>query len=176
MKRVFLLLTTMVAMSVNAQIEVNSFTPGANEGVTYCLPDTRIEVTLNATCIKRTPGEFSRYAERYLRTKNAIEEAGITWKLSACAFRVGKCVIIGKFGSGTDQIIIDLDQNLIRFQFTVFKIFFEGSPFFFRKINDRNFLHYLLMFVKSPVKILQKTQNCNLFFYHFPKTFPEHLI
>ena len=85
MKRVFLLLTTMVAMSVNAQIEVNSFTPGANEGVTYCLPDTRIEVTLNATCIKRTPGEFSRYAERYLRTKNAIEEAGITWKLDNIA-------------------------------------------------------------------------------------------
>lgn len=85
MKRVFLLLTTMVAMSVNAQIEVNSFTPGANEGVTYCLPDTRIEVTLNATCIKRTPGEFSRYAERYLRTKNAIEEAVITWKLDNIA-------------------------------------------------------------------------------------------
>ncbi len=81
MKKVFLLLTAMVAMSVNAQVEVNSFTPGANEGVTYCLPDTRIEVTLNATCIKRTPGEFCRYAERYLRTKNAIEEAGITWKL-----------------------------------------------------------------------------------------------
>ena len=68
-------------MTVQAQTEVNVFTPGVNEGVTYSLPDTRIEVTLNATCIRRTPGEFSRYAERYLRTKNAIEKADISWKL-----------------------------------------------------------------------------------------------
>ena len=87
MKRVFLLLITLAAMVANAQTEVNAFTPGANEGVTYSLPETRIEVTFRATCIRRTPGEFSRYAERYLRTKNAIEEADITWRLDAVEAR-----------------------------------------------------------------------------------------
>ena len=87
MKRVFLLLITLAAIVANAQTEVNAFTPGANEGVTYSLPETGIEVTFRATCIRRTPGEFSRYAERYLRTKNAIEEADITWRLDAVEAR-----------------------------------------------------------------------------------------
>lgn len=81
MKRVLLLLLSAFALTAHAQSEVNEFIPGINEGATYCLPDTRIEVTLNATCIRRTPGEFHLYAERYLRTRDAIEESSVTWRL-----------------------------------------------------------------------------------------------
>ena len=70
-------------MGCYAQSEVSTFFAGANEGVTYYLPDTRIEVTFEATCIKRIPGEFCRYAERYLRVNNAISKAESFWELDA---------------------------------------------------------------------------------------------
>ena len=81
MKKVLFLLTIMATLGCYAQTEVSSFFTNAGEGVTYYLPDTEIEVTLNATCIKRIPGEFSRYAERYLRIKNAIDKAESYWEL-----------------------------------------------------------------------------------------------
>ncbi len=81
MKKVLFLLTIMTTLGCYAQTEVSSFFTNAGEGVTYYLPDTEIEVTLNATCIKRIPGEFSRYAERYLRIKNAIDKAESYWEL-----------------------------------------------------------------------------------------------
>ena len=81
MKRVLFLLITMATMSCYAQTEVSAFSTGAGEGVTYYLPDTKIEITLNATCIKHIPGEFSRYAERYLRIKDAITKADSYWEL-----------------------------------------------------------------------------------------------
>lgn len=82
MKRVIFILSVLSALAASAQTEVKSFYSGANEGVTYSLPDTRIEVTLEATCIKSTPGEFGRYADRYLRIKNAINEVSSSWELN----------------------------------------------------------------------------------------------
>lgn len=73
------MLTTLPLL---AQTEVNSFFSGINEGVTYSLPDTRIEVTVNAVCITKTPGEFSRYAERYLRIDNAITDIESHWEMT----------------------------------------------------------------------------------------------
>ncbi|MBO7290081.1 MAG: DUF4831 family protein [Bacteroidaceae bacterium] len=88
MKRVLFLLMAVATMGCYAQTEVSSFFTGAAEGVTYSLPDTRIEITLKATCIKQIPGEFSRYAERYLRVKNAIEKAESYWELDGVS--IGK--------------------------------------------------------------------------------------
>lgn len=75
----FLLATTL---PVNAQTEVNAFFTGAQEGVTYYLPETKVNILFEAICIKRTPGEFSRYAERYLRVKDVIKEANVEWMLT----------------------------------------------------------------------------------------------
>lgn len=81
MKKLLLFLTTFVVLPLAAQTKANSFLTGTNEGVTYCLPDTRIDVTVNAACVTRTPGEFNRYAERYLRINNAITEAVTNWEI-----------------------------------------------------------------------------------------------
>ena len=81
MKKLFLVLTSLLCICSYAQTEVNSFSPGANEGVTYCLPDTRIDITVEATSITYTPGEFNRYADRYLRMNNTISEAAVQWTL-----------------------------------------------------------------------------------------------
>ena len=79
MRKILLFLATFTILPIVAQTEVNSFFSGANEGITYCLPDTRIEIKVNAACITHTPGEFNRYAERYLRINNAITEAASHW-------------------------------------------------------------------------------------------------
>lgn len=82
MRKILLFLVALTALPIFAQTEVNSFFSGTNEGVTYCLPDTRIEITVKAACITRTPGEFNRYAERFLRVNNAITEATTLWEIT----------------------------------------------------------------------------------------------
>ena len=82
MRKIILFLATFAVLPVIAQTEVNTFLSGTNEGVTYSLPDTRIEITVNAACITRTPGEFNRYAERYLRINNAITDAASQWEIT----------------------------------------------------------------------------------------------
>ena len=81
MRKVLLFLLALTVLPLCAQTEVNTFFSGANEGITYCLPDTRIDITVKAACITRTPGEFNRYAERYLRVNNAITEAATLWEI-----------------------------------------------------------------------------------------------
>ncbi len=82
MRKIFLFLATLATTSLLAQSNVLSFFSGTYEGVSYCLPDTRVEITVNAACISRTPGEFNRYAERYLRIDNAITDADSYWEIT----------------------------------------------------------------------------------------------
>ena len=88
MKRFLFLLTVLISLPLLAQTEVNSFFSGANEGVTYYLPDTEIEIKVNATCINRIPGEFSRYAERYLRINNTITANESYWEMTDVQVRL----------------------------------------------------------------------------------------
>lgn len=82
MRKVLFSFILALTASCYAQTEVNQFLSGANEGITYYLPETEVGITLKATCIKKSPGEFSRYAERYLRVKDAIKEVNSHWELS----------------------------------------------------------------------------------------------
>ena len=67
-------LLLLVCAPLQAQ-EVSSYTPGVNaEGVTYCLPRTVLDVTVKVRHVTETPGEFSKYASRYLRLNNTIEK------------------------------------------------------------------------------------------------------
>lgn len=81
MKRFFLYALLFATVPCAAQT-VNIFEPGMNEGVTYSLPDTQLEITVEAECITRTPGEFCRYAERFLRISDAISNESKEWLLS----------------------------------------------------------------------------------------------
>lgn len=82
MKKILLFFAIIATLPTLAQTEVNRFFPGVGEGITYYLPDTRIEVTVNAACVTHTPGEFSRYAEKYLRIDNAITAATTHWEMT----------------------------------------------------------------------------------------------
>ena len=82
MKKYIFLLAIAAATHCLAQTEVNSFFSGANEGVTYYLPDTEIKITVDAICVTRTPGDFNRYAEKYLRITNAITKSESFWEMT----------------------------------------------------------------------------------------------
>lgn len=68
-------------MPAVAQTDVNTFLSGTAEGVTYSLPATTIDITVDAMCITNKPGEFHRYAERYLRLNNVISSEEKYWEI-----------------------------------------------------------------------------------------------
>lgn len=81
MKKIITAFILALAAPCAAQTDISSFFSGTSEGVTYFLPDTKINITVEACCITRTPGEFSSYAERFLHIKDAITEPGNSWEI-----------------------------------------------------------------------------------------------
>ncbi len=81
MKKIFLSILLLAAVPCVAQT-LSDFETGMNEGLTYTLPDTQLDITVEAECITRTPGEFGRYAERFLRINDAIADESKEWRLT----------------------------------------------------------------------------------------------
>lgn len=71
------------ATLAQAQTEVSVYAPGVTaEGVVYFLPKTMLKVTVTATEQTYLPGEFSHYAERYLKLSGTSEEEQHSWSIS----------------------------------------------------------------------------------------------
>ena len=58
-------------------------TRGKDYGVVYALPKTQIEIEIKANKVNYKPGEFSKYADRYLRLTNISAEPEEYWELSS---------------------------------------------------------------------------------------------
>ena len=72
-----LLATTIIA---SAQTEVvTGVMRGKDYGVTYALPKTQIEIEVKANKITYIPGEFSKYADRYLRLNKVSADPEEYW-------------------------------------------------------------------------------------------------
>lgn len=82
MKNIALFFLLFLSMPCTAQVDISAFSSGAAEGVTYYLPDTRVDITVEARCIKRIPGEFARFADRFLHMNDAIQEESTDWELT----------------------------------------------------------------------------------------------
>lgn len=77
-------LCCVMSMTATAQTEVEPFVPGSTlEGVTYYLPRTAFRITV--ICEKTTirPGDFNKYADRYLRLKDVPTEESVKWSLKS---------------------------------------------------------------------------------------------
>jgi hypothetical protein len=75
-------LSLLLTGTAAAQTEVlTGVTHGKDYGVTYLLPATQLELTIHATKHVYTPGEFAKYAERYLRLTNVSPEPSTYWTL-----------------------------------------------------------------------------------------------
>ena len=83
MKNKLLLCLALLSSTVVAQTSVENYKPnGMANGVTYCLPFTRLMVKINATRVSTTPGDFCDYAERYLRLKSVPKEKTTVWTIN----------------------------------------------------------------------------------------------
>lgn len=83
MKKFIPLLCLLFSIGGFAQTDVSAYVPGKNtDAVTYFLPKTAIEVEITTTKVKYTPGEFSKYADRYLRLNNISDKPDEYWEIS----------------------------------------------------------------------------------------------
>ena len=69
-------------LTVSSQGISQAYQPGVTQdGVSYWLPKTMITVTVTAQKQTFKPGEFSRYAERYLRLSDVKDKAEEVWSI-----------------------------------------------------------------------------------------------
>lgn len=72
-----------ITTTTYAQTEVvQGVTRGKDFGVVYALPKTEIKVDIKVTKVTYLPGEFSRYADRYLRLTDVAGEEEQYWELN----------------------------------------------------------------------------------------------
>ena len=66
-----------------AQTQVTEFNPGvAANGVNYILPQTLLSVEVSAIKVTYTPGEFAKYADRYLHISDVAAEPSTVWSVT----------------------------------------------------------------------------------------------
>jgi hypothetical protein len=84
MKRTIIIaLTLWLSFVALAQTQVTEFNPGvAANGVNYALPKTLLRVDVSAIKVVYTPGEFARYADRYLHIGGVAVEPSTTWSVT----------------------------------------------------------------------------------------------
>lgn len=81
-KNILIFSALLLATTAVAQTEVTvGVMSGKDYGVTYVLPKTEIEIVLQTTKHTYTPGEFCKYADRYLRLNNVSAEPEEYWTL-----------------------------------------------------------------------------------------------
>ena len=88
-KKMIWLAGLFIATSTYAQTDVTTgIMRGKDYGVTYLLPKTEIEIVVEATKHTYMPGEFCKYADRYLRMNNISADPDIYWTIDKLQTRV----------------------------------------------------------------------------------------
>lgn len=84
-KRIMTLALLMAVVSVGkAQTEVTPFVPGTTlEGISYFLPRTAFRVTIKADKTVTKPGDFHKYAERYLHLSKVPTTESVRWEIKS---------------------------------------------------------------------------------------------
>lgn len=123
MKKILLLLliSHLSLLTSSAQPEIVWLQPGQTaEGTTYYLPKTALRLTLTIEKTVYTPGDFARYAERYLKVADVRQSAEtshrvIAYSLTSVGVRdTSKCFSFRLKGkSETDETVINSDGILL---------------------------------------------------------------
>lgn len=83
MKKMLHLVFLLAIVPAFAQTEVSPYKNGESVGITYYLPNTSLDITIEAIEITRKPGEFSAYANNFLHITDAISKNEKYWELSS---------------------------------------------------------------------------------------------
>ncbi|MDE6721512.1 MAG: DUF4831 family protein, partial [Bacteroidaceae bacterium] len=84
MKKIMIMaFAALMAWEAKAQTQVTEFTPGVvANGVNYALPKTLLNVDASAMKVTYVPGEYAKYAERYLHIQGVGTAPSTTWELT----------------------------------------------------------------------------------------------
>ena len=81
-KTITTLMAALCMQTMQAQTEVAPFVPGSTiEGVCYYLPQTAFRITVTTERTITKPGEFNKYANRYLRRQDVPVAEDVTWRI-----------------------------------------------------------------------------------------------
>ena len=84
LKNILGLALCLSALGMQAQTEVTNFVPGSTlEGVSYYLPKTAFRITIITEKTVTKPGDFCKYANRYLRLPNVPTEEKVEWSIKS---------------------------------------------------------------------------------------------
>ncbi len=84
MRKIALIAGLFLATAAHAQTEVVAgVMQGKDYGVTYQLPKTQIEIVVKVNKVAYAPGEFSKYADRYLHLSSVSIEPQEYWELAS---------------------------------------------------------------------------------------------
>lgn len=84
MKKLIIATGLLIATSTYAQTEVlTGIARGKDFGVAYTLPKTQIEIEIKANKVNYIPGDFSKYADRYLRLTDVSADPETYWELTS---------------------------------------------------------------------------------------------
>lgn len=76
--------TSLIPGLSSGQTEVEPYVPGSTlDGITYFLPRTAFRITIIAEKTTIRPGDFHKYADRYLRMNNVPTETSVEWTLKS---------------------------------------------------------------------------------------------
>lgn len=79
-----LALSSLSLLPLCAQTQVAPYRPGLTpEGITYFLPKTSVRIVLEVEHTHTEPGEYARYAERYLRLKDVAIQPTDKWTITS---------------------------------------------------------------------------------------------
>lgn len=82
-KTLLTIISAVMTSALMAQTQVTEFTPGVvAHGVNYMLPKTQLRIDVTAIKIVYTPGEYAKYAERYLHISNVPAEQSCRWQVT----------------------------------------------------------------------------------------------
>lgn len=116
MKKLFIATLLTVCCGANAQTLISKYNPGVtSDGAVYFLPKTALRIVVQVEKTTYTPGDFSKYAERYLRIKDVSDEPMVSYKVNTInltSFGVAdtsKCYSVKLNGksSGSNVVLAD---------------------------------------------------------------------
>ena len=88
MKKIFLTLSGL-CLAIMMAAQTTSFNPGVTaNGVTYALPRTVLRADVAAIKTEYVPGEFARYAERYLHLQGVGEDRTVKYSIQQIALNL----------------------------------------------------------------------------------------
>lgn len=85
--KLFAAIMLMMSSGAMAQSEISNYQPGVtSEGAVYFLPKTALRITVQVEKTTYTPGDFCKYADRYLRLNDVAQEPSVSYRVTNIGF------------------------------------------------------------------------------------------